>query len=185
MGMMGMMLNMMKNFMGNQNQGQQGQPWGNTGKASGLVQPKQPPVRRGSAAGGGAGGGKGQVQEAQKGGGKVWENPNTQMRRMIKHVNAQQCLPGAELGDDDNCLFISGLPKDTSDLHLYKMFSPFGGITPTGCRAMKNPDGTCKGIGFINYVDPFPAELAQHTLDQHKFSDGSILGVTVKSAPKK
>jgi len=117
----------------------------------------------------------------QKGAVAQWQEKNTVMKRMIKHCQDQKCLPGAELGDDDNCLLISGLPRDTQDLHLYKLFSPFGAITPTGCRAMKKLNGECQGTGFINFVDPFPAELAQTTLDQHQFEDGTKLTVQVKA----
>lgn len=51
-------------------------------------------------------------------------------------------------------VFIKNLPSDTTDCDLYKLFAPFGAISPSGVKAMVNADGSCKGIGFVDFMDP-------------------------------
>eukprot|EP00930_Biecheleria_cincta_P055676 TRINITY_DN41976_c0_g1_i1.p1 TRINITY_DN41976_c0_g1~~TRINITY_DN41976_c0_g1_i1.p1 ORF type:complete len:303 (-),score=52.81 TRINITY_DN41976_c0_g1_i1:96-1004(-) len=92
-----------------------------------------------------------------------------------------QALPGcATMSNDYNALYINGLPTDTQDVDLYKIFAPFGAIQPKGVRAMANPDGSCKGIGFVNFLDPASMQLAISTLNGTQMPDGSTLTVQPK-----
>jgi len=62
-------------------------------------------------------------------------------------------------------VFVKNLPPDTTDEGLYKLFSPFGAIPPNGIKAMMNADGTCKGIGFVDFSEPSAAETAVAALE--------------------
>merc|ERR1711862_979057 len=67
------------------------------------------------------------------------------------------------------------------DLHLYKMFSSFGAIAPKGVRAMLNrEDGTCRGIGFINFLESEAAQAAIVALDGAVLPNGKNLAVKIK-----
>jgi len=79
----------------------------------------------------------------------------------------------------ENQVFVKNLPPDTTDEGLYKLFSPFGAIPPTGVKAMMNADGTCKGIGFVDFSEPSAAETAVAALDG---SEG--IGVSQKKPSK-
>jgi len=82
-------------------------------------------------------------------------------------------LPGSQdFSKDANAVYINGLPQDTTELDVYKMFAPFGAIPPQGVRVMFWPDGTCKGYGFVNYLDPSSKQLAMISLNGHKMRDG-------------
>merc|ERR1740121_997916 len=84
----------------------------------------------------------------------------------------------------ENMLYVKNLPEDTTDCDLYKLCSPFGAIAPSGVRAMTNPDGTCKGFGFVDFADAQCANLAVQTLNGFQMPDGSFIGVSVKKASK-
>merc|ERR1719379_1424602 len=89
-------------------------------------------------------------------------------------------LKGGLLGEkgqrpEENQCFVKNLPADTDDLALYKLFSPFGGIPPAGVKAMKNEDGTCKGVGFVDFVESTSAAMATMSLDGHTLIDGSSI----------
>lgn len=88
---------------------------------------------------------------------------------------------GVPLGVADDCmLYVRNLPMDTTDLDLYKLFSPFGTIPPRGIRAMLNPDGTCNGIGFVDFTARNAALNAIHTLNDFSLPDGRMLHVSQK-----
>jgi len=106
------------------------------------------------------------------------------MDRILQGFQEAQCLPGHMLGNEDNCLFISGLPKDCDDVHLYRLLAPFGAITPTGVKAMKYPDGTCKGFGFVNFVEASCVQAAAMMLHGTQLPDGSKLSVVPKKTKK-
>merc|ERR1711963_292238 len=80
----------------------------------------------------------------------------------------------------DNALYIAGLPADTTDYHLYRLFSPLGAIAPKGVRAMQNENGTCKGIAFVNYLDRQSAELAISVYNGPVMPGGGRLKVAIK-----
>ncbi|CAJ1430527.1 unnamed protein product [Effrenium voratum] len=96
-----------------------------------------------------------------------------------------KALPGSnEMSNDKNALYISGLPSDTQDIDLYKIFAPFGPIAPRGVRAMLYPDGTCQGFGFVNFLQPEHMQAAADLLNGTSMPDGKELVVKPK-APKK
>jgi len=102
------------------------------------------------------------------------------MEDVLQGFSEARCLPGQGHSYDDNALHISGLPKDCDDLHLYKLMAPFGAIPPRGIKAMKNPDGTCKGVGFVNFLDPTSMEAAMQMLNGTLLPDGTVMNVTAK-----
>ncbi|CAE7198756.1 unnamed protein product [Symbiodinium microadriaticum] len=97
-----------------------------------------------------------------------------------------QALPGCgEIDNDRNALYISGLPNDTEDIDLYRIFAPFGAIAPRGVRAMRHPDGTCQGFGFVNYLESGSVQLAAATLHGTQMPGGAELIVKPKEPGKK
>mmetsp|Transcript_644 Transcript_644/g.1434 ORF Transcript_644/g.1434 Transcript_644/m.1434 type:complete len:289 (-) Transcript_644:126-992(-) len=97
-----------------------------------------------------------------------------------------QALPGCgEIDNDRNALYISGLPNDTEDIDLYRIFAPFGAIAPRGVRAMRHPDGSCQGFGFVNYLESGSVQLAAATLHGTQMPGGAELIVKPKEPGKK
>merc|ERR1711953_1370698 len=96
--------------------------------------------------------------------------------------NAGALPGGAKYENDENTLFVGGLPHDTTDLDLYKIFSPFGAIAPKGIKAMiHQPTGNCKGFGFVNFMDPAASAAAIAALNGTTMGDeGAELQVTSK-----
>merc|ERR1719384_40582 len=70
-----------------------------------------------------------------------------------KGLLRHKVLPGGTWCNDEKTVLISGLPSDTTDHDLLKIFSPFGAIAPGGVRVTPNEDGTAKGNGMINFLD--------------------------------
>jgi len=79
-----------------------------------------------------------------------------------------------------HALYIAGLPPDTANLHLYKLFASFGAIRPKGVHAMLNPDGNCKGIGFVNFLEETSAQAAIMMYNGAVLPDGTTLKVANK-----
>jgi len=93
-------------------------------------------------------------------------------------------LPGGKWQNDENALFVSGLPPDTTNADLYDIFAPFGAIPSQGVYAMQQEDGTCKGIGFVNFLEQSACQSAMNTLNGTMMPDGSMLRVMPKGQPK-
>merc|ERR1719391_1151581 len=72
---------------------------------------------------------------------------NDLWKGLLRH----KVLPGGTWANDERTVLISGLPSDTTDADLLKIFSPFGAILPGGVRVTLNEDGTAKGTGMVNY----------------------------------
>ena len=71
------------------------------------------------------------------------------------HNQQQQQRGGANRGQQQQqqpfqgvCLFVFNLPQDTDHNMLRQLFSAHG--TVTSVRVMRNPDGRCRGFGFVN-----------------------------------
>eukprot|EP00747_Dinoflagellata_sp_TGD_P185443 gnl/TRDRNA2_/TRDRNA2_42001_c0_seq1.p1 gnl/TRDRNA2_/TRDRNA2_42001_c0~~gnl/TRDRNA2_/TRDRNA2_42001_c0_seq1.p1 ORF type:complete len:345 (-),score=83.50 gnl/TRDRNA2_/TRDRNA2_42001_c0_seq1:112-1146(-) len=151
------------------------------------------------APGGGKGFGGGKAMDGGKGFGKMDGGPwggfpganaayyPKDIKGLVRQLTSTNTLPGGgRWENNENTIFVGGLPEDTSDLDLYQMFSPFGAIAPRGATAMKDKEtGNCTGIGFVNYLDASHAQLAIRTLNGTMMSDGSTLAVKVKGPPKK
>merc|ERR1712187_914006 len=81
---------------------------------------------------------------------------------------------------DEQQVFVGNLPPDTKDEDLYQLFAPFGAIAPTGVKAMMNPDGSCKGCGFVDFLDEYSAQSAISTLHGYQTPDGNTLQLNTK-----
>merc|ERR1712151_586465 len=84
-------------------------------------------------------------------------------------------LPGGTWANDEKTVLVSGLPSDTTDHDLLKIFSPFGAIAPGGVRVTLNEDGTAKGNGMINFLALDAAQAAVETLNNCMLPDGRFL----------
>lgn len=107
------------------------------------------------------------------------------IRTLVDGLGAAGALPGAgqkgAAGNDENTLFVAGLPADTTDCDLYKIFAPFGALKSV--KAMSDPmTGMCKGIGFVNCMDNLVAQMAIATLNGTSLPDGTWLTVSIKNA---
>jgi len=151
----------------------------------------------GGKGGGGGGGGGGFAQggggavgmgafgqaEGGKAGGKGKGKPGTFSSADIGQVISgliKQLPGGTGKKPDENCLYITGLPTNTTDTDLYKLFAPFGAIPAMGVKAKVNPDGACSGVGFVDYIDAMHAMAAQQALNGLVLPDGTSLLVRSK-----
>jgi len=151
---------------------------------------------QGGAKGGAKGGGKehaGPYSGGPKGGGKgyaqggkadaaQWSQWGYNLSAEASTVNdlwkgllRHKVLPGGSWQNDEKTVLISGLPSDTTDHDLLKIFSPFGAIAPGGVRVTLNPDGTAKGNGMINFLALESAQQAVETLNNCMLPDGKFL----------
>eukprot|EP00927_Polykrikos_kofoidii_P077217 TRINITY_DN74184_c0_g1_i1.p1 TRINITY_DN74184_c0_g1~~TRINITY_DN74184_c0_g1_i1.p1 ORF type:complete len:227 (+),score=39.57 TRINITY_DN74184_c0_g1_i1:83-763(+) len=96
---------------------------------------------------------------------------------------AAGALPGGKWSNEENALFIGGLPEDTTDLDLYQIFSTFGSIPAKGVRAMCK-EGVCNGVGFVNFSEASSVDTAIMTLNGTQMPDGSRLTVKKKGPSK-
>jgi len=84
---------------------------------------------------------------------------------VFKSLVRSGTLPGGKWANDENTVFVSGLPQDCTNNDLLRLFSPFGSIAPGGAYCMLNKeDGTCKGTGIINFLDSNGSTGAVSTL---------------------
>merc|ERR1712048_1002465 len=104
-----------------------------------------------------------------------------EMRSFISGLIAMQGLPGGKYSNDENALFVGGLPADCTTEDLYSLFSPFGAIPANGVKAMTGPDGSCTGIGFVNFMDALSVEAAVATLHGTVMQTGKTLEVKLKT----
>lgn len=93
-------------------------------------------------------------------------------------------LPDASAGQGEIAVYVGGLPPDCQEVHLYKLFSPFGSIPPDGVRCMTNPDGTCNGVAFVNYMDYMNVQAACEALHGIQYPDGTTMVVRPKTGGK-
>eukprot|EP00401_Gymnodinium_catenatum_P018330 CAMPEP_0117484740 /NCGR_PEP_ID=MMETSP0784-20121206/14609_1 /TAXON_ID=39447 /ORGANISM="" /LENGTH=284 /DNA_ID=CAMNT_0005279313 /DNA_START=79 /DNA_END=933 /DNA_ORIENTATION=- len=126
----------------------------------------------------GKGPGKGLGKMAAKGGGK----PDC-FKTVYSAARKGGVLGGGHV-PEDCIIYVRNLPPDTTDLDLYKLFSPFGAIAPSGVRAMLEVDGSCKGIGFVDFSDSAAAAAAVMALDNLTMPDGSVINCTIKRPGK-
>lgn len=103
---------------------------------------------------------------------------------IVRGFEQSGLMPGGVGRFDNNnscALYIAGLPSDTTDFHLYKMFSPLGPIAPKGVRALLNDDGSCKGIAFVNYQREDSVHAAIGVYNGALLPDGTKLKVQHKA----
>jgi len=110
---------------------------------------------------------------------------DSSIKILKKGLQIAEALPGGKWTNDAGALWIGGLPHDTTDLDMYHIFAPFGSIPSGGVRAMLNEDSSCKGFGFVNYLDPAVAQTVITTLNGTQMPDGCILEVKQKGPSRK
>jgi len=120
-----------------------------------------------------------------KGGKGVKGSSSVNIAQLKQGLQLADALPGGKWSNDSGALWVGGLPSDTTDLDMYHIFAPFGSIPADGVRAMLNEDGSCKGYGFVNYIDPSVAENVINTLNGTQMPDGSVLQVKEKAPSRK
>jgi len=122
-------------------------------------------------------------QSAGKGLGKPGDIP---MEQIVKGLEESGGLPGGDGRDKSQMIevFVLGLPADTTDLHMYRMFAPFGQIAPKGANVMTDMSGACKGFGFVNFLAIESAQLAIQTLNGAILPNKRVLKVELKAAGK-
>jgi len=186
-----------------------GGPWDDDGSQNAYLQPRK--IQKGDAYGGDGYGafmppgkgfmcGKGKIMKGKMGKGEEGKDgkngkgckgftgkPSTVCTIKVLHdglVEARALPGGTGWINDENALYVANLPADTTDLDLYKIFAPFGAIAPKGVRAMLNEDTSCRGIGFVNFLDPMAAQAAVNTLNGTWLPDGTTLTVREKAPGK-
>lgn len=120
------------------------------------------------------GGGKGGKMGTGKGVMLGKGEPST-IEDLWKGLLRYKVLPGGTWANDEKTVLINGLPSDTTDHDLLKIFSPFGAIAPGGVRVTLNEDGTAKGNGMINFLNLESTENAINTLNNCMMPDGRCL----------
>lgn len=165
---------------------------GNFGKANGSTTggdglcPYGSPARKGSDYGSQAGKGSGYSCQAGIGGGAgkgesgiPW-GTTCDIRTLL--VGLKECGTFPTVAKEEIAqLYIAGLPRDTTDLELYQLFTPFGcPIAWNGVKAMIGNDGMCTGSGFVDVMDYVSAERAMNALHGTVMPDGKLLKVQFK-----
>merc|ERR1712150_109076 len=97
-------------------------------------------------------------------------------------------LPGMGIGgvwnDNDPCIWISNLPKDTTEEDIYELFAPFGAIPPKGIRLQKSKEtGVFSGMCNCNYLDSMSAQNAIASMNGMSLRDGGTLRVDWNRKP--
>lgn len=158
---------------GSWNQDAGGKGGGGWGKDSG-----------GKGSGGKAGGGCGKGKDSGgKGKGKGKTLVPSSFAAVWSAVKGAGIFPKQRL-PDECCLYFKTLPADTTDHDLYKLCAPFGAIPTNGVKAMLGDDGSCKGIGFVDFQDAEAAAACVLSLNDLTLPDGSGIQVSTKR-PKK
>eukprot|EP00746_Dinoflagellata_sp_MGD_P162142 gnl/MRDRNA2_/MRDRNA2_89570_c0_seq1.p1 gnl/MRDRNA2_/MRDRNA2_89570_c0~~gnl/MRDRNA2_/MRDRNA2_89570_c0_seq1.p1 ORF type:complete len:192 (+),score=65.35 gnl/MRDRNA2_/MRDRNA2_89570_c0_seq1:76-651(+) len=70
------------------------------------------------------------------------------------------CPGGSKWENDEKTVFITGLPADTTDLDVYKLFAPFGAIALNGAVALRDKEDKekCRGIAVVNFLEQEAAD---------------------------
>jgi len=90
-------------------------------------------------------------------------------------------LPGGDYNPEANCVYVGGLPKDTTTKHMYEIFAAFGSIPPRGTRVDTSLEGECSGFGFVNFNEAASAEMAVMALNGIVLNDGQTFEVRMNA----
>jgi len=71
-----------------------------------------------------------------------------------------------QYADPKNSLYLNNLPKDITNKDLQTQITDLGNETPTKFDLYFNPDGKCKGYGWVSYKDHEGALRAMKNLQQ-------------------
>eukprot|EP00928_Gymnodinium_smaydae_P090287 TRINITY_DN74113_c0_g1_i1.p1 TRINITY_DN74113_c0_g1~~TRINITY_DN74113_c0_g1_i1.p1 ORF type:complete len:365 (-),score=61.74 TRINITY_DN74113_c0_g1_i1:119-1213(-) len=156
-------------------------PEGLTGTESIKVNFKQQSYGKAGDKGCGGFGGPYDGGKGDKGCGKGGKG-SCSIKTLVDGLMSSGAMPGGtQYSNDQNALFVGGLPPDTTNLDLFWIFSPFGPIAPKGVTAMPSECKTyCKGIGFVNFLEHRSCEQAIATLNGTQMPDGTVLTVSIK-----
>lgn len=137
-------------------------------------------------AGGGKGGWGGDASwgGAGKGGGcGKGSNVGTpgSARLLLQSANTAGLLgPNCKSVGHECSVYIKHLPADMTDLDVHNLFCAFGPIASGGANAILNPDGSCKGIAFVDFLHAEAAQSACAALNGFATSDGTTIFVQPK-----
>lgn len=106
-------------------------------------------------------------------------------RALFQTLLNANAFPAPSDSAEGHALFVSGLPHDTQDIDLFRIFAPFGALTTKGVRALLNVDGSCKGVGYVNFMDLQAAQNAMSILHGTQLPDGGTLSVKDSQPPAK
>eukprot|EP00930_Biecheleria_cincta_P063021 TRINITY_DN484_c1_g1_i1.p1 TRINITY_DN484_c1_g1~~TRINITY_DN484_c1_g1_i1.p1 ORF type:complete len:380 (+),score=72.95 TRINITY_DN484_c1_g1_i1:53-1192(+) len=106
-------------------------------------------------------------------------------KNLVRGALSSEAVPGGRWDNDENTLFVGGLPPDMDNLEMYHIFSPFGPVAPRGATAMIDKEsGKCTGVGFVNFMQADAAGKAIRALNGFPLADGTWLTVKKKGPPK-
>jgi len=104
-------------------------------------------------------------------------------RALHQAIKGAGLLGGGHVPNDCQ-VYVRNLPLDTTDLDLYRIFAPFGALASSGAKAMMNDDGSCKGFGFVDFIEPLSAQASVDALQNFTMPDGSTIGCSIKVSQK-
>lgn len=81
--------------------------------------------------------------------------------------------PGKVKNKTAGNLFIKNLPGDTKSSDIYQLFEPYGEIF--SCKVKYNPNGTCKGYGYVQYENKEDADKAIADMNKKTFKGTKIV----------
>jgi len=126
---------------------------------------------------GSAGGDFGQ----QFGGGGNRTKSMSDITAVIKELTRSKTLPVDTDQPTEHSLYVMGLPVNTTDADLYRLFSPFGAIPLGGIHARQEQGkGCCSGVGFVTYCCAESATQAMATFNGMVLHDGIALNISYK-----
>jgi len=96
---------------------------------------------------------------------------NDLWKGLLRH----KVLPGGSWANDERTVCVNGLPSDTTEADLYRIFSTFGAILPGGVSVKLNDDGTAKGNGMVNFANLESAIASIETLNNCMMPDGRTI----------
>mmetsp|Transcript_51581 Transcript_51581/g.95454 ORF Transcript_51581/g.95454 Transcript_51581/m.95454 type:complete len:340 (-) Transcript_51581:41-1060(-) len=120
-------------------------------------------------------------------GGKGWGKSTgaSDIEQVVHGFEVSGGMPGGTAFAPEECqVYVSSLPPDCSEIHLFKIFASFGPIMPRGVKIMRHPDGSCKGFGFVNFIHAEAAQAATATVNGTVMPNGNSLTVKLKSGGK-
>ena len=68
----------------------------------------------------------------------------------VSAINPIATPTATPVGSQGYCLFVFNIPEQSQNSLLYQLFGPFGAITSV--KIIRDPEGKCKGFGFVNMV---------------------------------
>jgi len=96
--------------------------------------------------------------------GKIKGGPMCSLDELINELITGG-LPGGDHLPNVNCVYVGGLPGDTTEENLYQIFATFGPIPPKGTRIDANEAGECSGSGVVHFMESASADMAVMALN--------------------